>query len=574
MSADNRIVSKFLKTFFNCESYAKESEIELSSASKKIIDKIAYLLLRFGIISAVKKKIKYASNTKNKTKRNYYFIYIYGENLKNFLNFVDLEPKKKKKIKLKKNNPNLDVIPKIGKLLRNAREKSGLPRRKLDKFKQTVESYEDEKYFPSRKKLKNLIENIDKESPELTILKKLTNSDIFWDKIEKIEELNYTGYVYDLTVPNTHNFVAGSNGGIFCHNSYTSQIFAEEISKLPEEIKRNLCVISIDTQGIFWSMKYPNNKQRDLLYQWGLKPEKFKVFEYVPFGQKDKFDKMGVLYDKTFSFKPNELTPADWCYSLGFDENDLEGILLSKVLNKMKGNYSIDDIASKLREEDFDEKIKLKVENMLLNAKNWGIFSSEGTDIYEFLQPGKIVIFDVSLFGGGIGWNVKSLIVGLLMKKIYEARVMARRKEELSTIEEEKKEREVPLCWIITDEAHNFIPSTGTTAASDIILTVIRQGRQPGISQIFITQMPDKLHSDVLSQADLVIAHRLTSQRDINALKAIMQTYMLYSIEKYLDELPKLKGVALILDDNSERIYKIRVRPRQSWHGGESPVAL
>ena len=86
--------------------------------------------------------------------------------------------------------------------------------------------------------------------------------------------------------------------------------------------------------------------------------------------------------------------------------------------------------------------------------------------------------------------------------------------------------------------------------------------------------MPDKLHSDVLSQADLVIAHRLTSQRDINALKAIMQTYMLYSIEKYLDELPKLKGVALILDDNSERIYKIRVRPRQSWHGGESPVAL
>jgi len=55
--------------------------------------------------------------------------------------------------------------------------------------------------------------------------------------------------------------------------------------------------------------------------------------------------------------------------------------------------------------------------------------------------------------------------------------------------------------------------------------------------------MPDKLHPDILAQADIVIAHRLTSQRDIDALKAIMQTYMLYSIEKYLDELPKLKGV-------------------------------
>jgi len=36
--------------------------------------------------------------------------------------------------------------------------------------------------------------------------------------------------------------------------------------------------------------------------------------------------------------------------------------------------------------------------------------------------------------------------------------------------------------------------------------------------------MPDKLHPDILAQADIVIAHRLTSQRDIDALKAIMQT--------------------------------------------------
>lgn len=356
--------------------------------------------------------------------------------------------------------------------------------------------------------------------------------------------------------------------------SYTSQVFAEEICKIPEEIKKNLCVVSIDTQGIFWTMKYPNNKQKDLLYEWDLKPEKFDVYVYIPKGQKRQFEEMNVLFDKTFSFKPSELSVYDWCYSFGFSENDLEGILLSRILSKLEGNYSITSMVDRLRKENFSEGIKLKVENMLLNAGTWGIFSEEGTNVYEFLQPGKISILDVSLFSGGVGWNIKSLVVGLVMRKIYEARVIARRKEEMSTIEEEEEKRKIPLCWIITDEAHNFIPSDGTTAASDIILTVIRQGRQPGISQLFITQMPDKLHTDVLSQADLVIAHRLTSERDINALKAIMQTYMLYSIEKYLEELPKLKGVALILDDNSERIYKVRIRPRQSWHGGESPVAL
>ncbi|MBN2094700.1 MAG: ATP-binding protein [Candidatus Aenigmarchaeota archaeon] len=357
--------------------------------------------------------------------------------------------------------------------------------------------------------------------------------------------------------------------------SYTSQIFAEEMTKLPDEVRLNLCVISIDTQGIFWTMRYPNHKQRDLLYEWGLKPESFEAFEYVPVGHVKKFEEMGVIVDGGFSFRPNDLNANDWCYTFGLAENDLDGILLSRVVNKMQGSYSITDIVEQIRKEEFDDKIRVKLENMFLNANDWGIFSQDGMDIYEFLKPGKVVIFDVSMFGGGVGWNVKSLVVGLLMKKVYEARVLARREEELATIEDsEDKKRKVPLCWLMTDEAHNFIPSEGSTASSDIILTIIRQGRQPGISQLFITQMPDKLHPDVLAQADVVISHRLTSQRDIDALKAIMQTYMLYSIEKYLDELPKLKGVALILDDNSERMYKIRVRPRQSWHGGESPVAL
>ena len=39
-------------------------------------------------------------------------------------------------------------------------------------------------------------------------------------------------------------------------------------------------------------------------------------------------------------------------------------------------------------------------------------------------------------------------------------------------------------------------------------------------------------------------------------------------------QLPDAKGSAIILDDNSERLYPIRVRPRYTWHGGESPRAI
>ncbi len=41
-----------------------------------------------------------------------------------------------------------------------------------------------------------------------------------------------------------------------------------------------------------------------------------------------------------------------------------------------------------------------------------------------------------------------------------------------------------------------------------------------------------------------------------------------------MNEIHNVKGSAIILDDNSERIYAMGVRPKHSWHGGEAPSAL
>ena len=41
-----------------------------------------------------------------------------------------------------------------------------------------------------------------------------------------------------------------------------------------------------------------------------------------------------------------------------------------------------------------------------------------------------------------------------------------------------------------------------------------------------------------------------------------------------MSDLPDLKGSAIVLDDNSERIYPMRIRPRFTWHGGEPPSAV
>ncbi len=120
----------------------------------------------------------------------------------------------------------------------------------------------------------------------------------------------------------------------------------------------------------------------------------------------------------------------------------------------------------------------------------------------------------------------------------------------------------------------NKIVKVTKTAASDDLITLVTQGRQPGISLVFITQRPNKLHETAIAQSDLVISHRLTSKPDLDALGQIMQTYLLEDIRSSITNLPKTKGSALILDDNSERLFNVQVRPRLSWHAGGSPIAL
>ena len=77
-----------------------------------------------------------------------------------------------------------------------------------------------------------------------------------------------------------------------------------------------------------------------------------------------------------------------------------------------------------------------------------------------------------------------------------------------------------------------------------------------------------------MTQSDIVISHRVTSKPDLEALNYIMQSYVLESIKKQMDDLPALKGSAIVLDDNSERIYPMRIRPRFTWHGGEAPTSI
>ncbi|MDD5417035.1 MAG: ATP-binding protein, partial [Candidatus Aenigmarchaeota archaeon] len=353
--------------------------------------------------------------------------------------------------------------------------------------------------------------------------------------------------------------------------SYTGAVIAEEIMELPDDVRNDLSCLMIDTMGIFWSMKNPNEKDYNLLVEWNLKPKGYPIQHIIPIGLKDFYEKAGILYDGTFAIRPKDLSAADWALTFGIRIFDVLGILLERVMKKLKGqNYKIKDIIDEIKRDDRSEdKDKMALENRFLAAEAWGIFSDEATPVELFLRPGIATVLDVSLQE----WNVRNLMLAILSREIYEVRVAARREEELALIEGEEKKK-IPMTWIVMDEAHQFLPAGEETTASHDLLTLVTQGRQPGISLVFITQRPNKLHETAISQADLIISHRLTSKPDLDALSQLMQTYLLEDIRKSISDLPKSKGSAVILDDNSERLFNIQVRPRLSWHAGGSPTAL
>lgn len=384
-----------------------------------------------------------------------------------------------------------------------------------------------------------------------------------------------TTYVrVDLTRPHIIGLFGKRGQG----KSYSMGTIAEEIANQPEDIRKNMAAVIIDTMGIYWSMGEPNERDFQLLAQWNQKPKGFPVEVLIPEGLASHFNEYQIPFDQTYSFKPKDLDIGSWALTFNIDLDTEMGLLLSRVIKYMKddgSDFSLEDIIEKIKEQRADHVAKEALINRFIVAQGWGIFNPKGTSIFEIVKPGVITIIDVSQFGlSSGGWSVNSLVVGLLARKILEERMKARRQEEFEEMRGAKKKIHMPITWMLIDEAHQFLPAVGVTAASGPLLQWVKIGREPGVSLVLATQMPNKLHQEAISQCDLVLSHRLTSSDDIKALAGTMQTYQKYGIADYYDALPRLKGAALVLDDNSERIIQIRMRPRMSWHAGGSPGAI
>ncbi len=370
--------------------------------------------------------------------------------------------------------------------------------------------------------------------------------------------------------------ICGKRGG---GKSYTLAVLMEEMARLDPSIKNRVAAITIDTVGIFWGLKLPAGDTGELK-DWDLTAQKTDVKVLVPKGQLAFYQEKGLPIDGAFTLKCSELEETEWMALFRLSWRDPEGVLLSRAVQKVREKigtyYGIDDIILSIKTDtESNPDIKQGLVSRLQMVKLWGLIEKEGTKISDLATPGMITVIDVSSYRQTVGAEgVKDVVVALVGKKIFEQRMLYRKEEEIRLIKENKRSSKMPLVWLLIDEAHMFMPKDEENIALPILLEWVRVGRQPGLGLILATQRPEKIHPDAISQCDLFISHRMTSQPDIAAVGALRPTYMHSDLDKLYAEMPRQKGYALVIDDNTERVWMIKTRPRFSWDSSVTATAF
>lgn len=240
---------------------------------------------------------------------------------------------------------------------------------------------------------------------------------------------------------------------------------------------------------------------------------------------------------------PSVLDPRSWCALLGLSPESGAGSL---VWQAARAADSLEAMRGVVEDADAPGSDRRAAANHLTLAVDWGVFDPDGLDAIS-LGGSEATVVDVS----GLDDAPMNAVVRGIAEGLYRARV---------------EERIARLPWLAIDEAHTFFDGVAAPALE----TVLTRGRAPGVSLVLATQRPDVVPDVAISQSDLLLAHRLTDERGIDALEAAQPTYLSGAL---VERLPSEPGEVLAIDDATESVHSLGIRRRDTVHGGDSPAA-
>jgi hypothetical protein len=351
-------------------------------------------------------------------------------------------------------------------------------------------------------------------------------------------------------VVSTHLAVLASTGA---GKSYTASVLIEELM-MPHN---RAAVLIVDPHGEYHTLtelhKHPDFKGAD-----GYAPE-VKIF--TP-------DKIRV--------RISSLTEADIIYLLPEMTEKMKSILspaYRSIVNSPNGERGtwgfLDLLDAVLGQKYEDEKGKGGGNSSTIDALEWRLrrrfeqsktFSDhEHIELTDMLKPGQCTVLQLS----DIEESEQQVIVGTLLRRLNKARVATVRGQANAG-----DESYLPYpVFVLLEESHRYAPAGTQVVSTNILKTILSEGRKFGVGIGLITQRPGKLDQDVLSQCMTQFIMRIVNPIDQQTIASSVEG----AGRRLLDELPALtKGQVIVSGVAINTPVLAQVRPRVTKHGGET----
>lgn len=234
------------------------------------------------------------------------------------------------------------------------------------------------------------------------------------------------------------------------------------------------------------------------------------------------------------------------------------------------GHYTLEELLYAVRQtaegkkgddgsEDDDPTTGALVWRLNSRLGNSQIFHDfENLELDEIFRPGQCTVIQLN----EVDRRDQQVIVTTLLRRVYQARIdTAKGKVERG----DKGYLPYPV-FCLLEEAHNYAPANADAVSSEILKTILSEGRKFGLSIGLITQRPGRLDADVLSQCMTQCIMRITNPIDQNRIAESVESVG----RDLLKELPSLsKGQVIVSGASVNTPVMLRVRRRITEHGGQ-----
>jgi uncharacterized protein len=186
-----------------------------------------------------------------------------------------------------------------------------------------------------------------------------------------------------------------------------------------------------------------------------------------------------------------------------------------------------------------------------------GVFSVEGTPLNEIVKPNQLTVINLS----EADERVSDIIVAAVCRGVFDGRKRYMRREDGSGVR-------VPTLLVI-EEAHNFAPRAvegDYSPSRAIIRKIAREGRKFGVGLCVVSQRPNKLDADVLSQCNTQIIMKIVNPADQEYIRQSVETVT----EDIVRDLPSLgRGEAIVVGSAIRLPVPVKIRRRVTKISGE-----